>query len=115
MTVITVDQARAGMTLAVALKDRKGRMLIPAGHELGERHVHALLSWGVTQLEIEGEGDAPDLTSEFSDEVTDRAARETEAAFADNDPEHPFISAVRRYATSERAAYIANAGAAVVA
>jgi hypothetical protein len=109
MAIITVDQARAGMTLAAPLADRRGRMLVPAGHELGERHVQALRTWGVTQLEIDGEDVIPDATSDFAQEILDQAREETEEAFAENDAEDPFIEALRRFAVQGRAAHIAAA------
>lgn len=108
MALVTVAQAQPGMVLSSAVEDQRGRLLIPAGNELGERHVKALQMWGVTHLEIEGEepegGTAPDLDPETL-ALVETAIDEH---LGDNDPDHPFVAALRRHAVQRRADSIAH-------
>ena len=54
---IPAQEVRAGCTLADAVHDRSGRLLVPAGTNLQERHLRVLLSWGVSSVCIEDAGD----------------------------------------------------------
>ena len=96
MGQISVDQATAGMLLVSDVVDRLGRLLIPAGKELTEKHVGALKMWGVTHVEIEGQGPAADAMADIDE--ADLAIAESEVAerFANAGPEHPFLNALRR-------------------
>lgn len=43
------------MTLSSDVTDRRGRLLIPSGRALDEKHLQALRMWGITAVEVEGE------------------------------------------------------------
>jgi hypothetical protein len=80
MGLIAVDRAEAGMVLHADVVDLRGRLLIPAGKELSEKHVAALPMWGVTHIEIAGPDPAvaavqsidPALLAEAEAHVADR-------------------------------------------
>jgi hypothetical protein len=54
--LIPVERAKVGMVLAMGVTDRRGRLLIPAGNDLSEKYLECLLMWGVTHVEVEGDG-----------------------------------------------------------
>ena len=51
-------ELRAGMTLAAPVHDRSGRLLIPAGMTLQDKHLRVLRAWGVSEVRIQ-DGDPP--------------------------------------------------------
>ncbi|WP_018864277.1 hypothetical protein [Thioalkalivibrio sp. ARh3] len=58
---VPIEDVRSGHTLAAAVHDRSGRLLIPAGMVLQDKQIRVLLSWGITAVEVleEGADDAP--------------------------------------------------------
>ncbi len=56
-----------GETLAAAVHDRSGRLLIPAGMVLQGKHVRVLHAWGIATVEIVDE-EAPEVSEETPDE-----------------------------------------------
>lgn len=102
MAWVTVDQARPGMTLAAPVTDRMGRLLIPAGADLSERHVGALATWGVDQIEIEAD-EAPVPEVEIPAELEAQAQREVAGIFRHAGEEHEFLSALTEIAVARRA------------
>ena len=102
MAWVLVDQAKPGMALAAPVKDRMGRLLIPAGAELSERHVSALSAWGVEGIEIEAD-EAPEPEVEISPEVEAAARAELQVVFHHAGSDHPFIAALLDLAVERRA------------
>lgn len=102
MAWVLVDQAKPGMALAEPVKDRMGRLLIPAGAELSERHVNALSAWGVEGIEIESD-EAPEPEVEISPEIEAAARAELRGVFAHAGVDHPFVEALFDLAVARRA------------
>jgi hypothetical protein len=105
MSLILVEQAEVGMVLAGDVTDQKGRLLIPAGRELQERYLEALPMWGVTHVEIEGDGPAGHEEGLESLEpwAVERAEAELAGSFSLVDVTHPFMSDLRRWRVARRA------------
>ncbi len=55
---ISIQEVRSGQTLASAVHDRSGRLLIPAGMVLQDKQLRVLQSWGISAIEIVDETDA---------------------------------------------------------
>ncbi len=55
---VPTAELRAGMTLAAPVHDRSGRLLIPAGMTLQDKHLRVLQAWGVSEVRIQ-DGDPP--------------------------------------------------------
>ena len=55
MPLIEVADASPGMVLSADVHDPHGRLVMRAGTELTDRHVHALRTWGVPQVEVAGD------------------------------------------------------------
>ncbi len=49
---ISTEAIQSGQTLAAAVHDRSGRLLIPAGMVLQDKQIRVLLSWGISTVEI---------------------------------------------------------------
>jgi len=107
LAVVHIDNLFPGMTLSRNVCDRSGRMLLPAGAELTEKHFSIFRMWGVLEVEIVGETvvedvDAP-LHQEIDPELLSEARAEVEWLFSYNDPEHPAIKELMRICTERRA------------
>ena len=103
MPIVSVEQVTQGMVLAGPVVDRRGRLLIPAGKSLTDRHVGALKMWGIPHVEIEGEGGEDDNPSPVEPHLLEQARAELEPFFARTNGEHPFIGLLFDYCTLRRA------------
>ena len=112
MAVVHIDNLAPGMVLCSNVCDRGGRMLLPAGAELTEKHFSILRMWGVLEVEIVGEAivedaeapqNANSLDEEIDPELLAEARAEVERLFVYNDPEHPAIKELMRICTERRA------------
>ena len=54
MALIRVDDVQEGMELSEPVVDQHGRLLLPAGKEIGERELRLLRMWGVVEVDIAG-------------------------------------------------------------
>lgn len=100
MAIVPVENLAAGMLLKSDVCDRSGRMLLPAGGELTDRHLKIFRTWGVLEADIEDGGSLDTslaLTSVDVDPVRLAAAEEAvHQLFRLNDPEHPAIRELMR-------------------
>lgn len=58
MARILLDQVHPGMVLDQPVTNANGRMLIPAGSELSEKHIKAMKMWGIPDVSIKGADEA---------------------------------------------------------
>ena len=98
---IPLESAQPGMVLANDVRDRRGRLLLPAGYEVTPRALRIFRMWGVTQLEVEDprtlspSGSDPAIAPERFDAARERA----EAIFCHADRQHPLMAELFRLAT----------------
>lgn len=109
MAHVTADSARPGMVLAAPVLDRRGRLLIPEGCELTERHVQALKTWGVTSLQVEGDELEPEPL-DLDPSVLAGLRDEMRRRMGENDPEHPLIHALFEHTVRRQAERLAVSG-----
>lgn len=108
MAVVHIDNLAPGMVLSRNVCDRSGRMLLPAGAELIEKHFSIFRMWGILEVEIVGESvtdetEAP-VSAEIDPVLLAEARAEIDRIFVYNDPEHPAIKELMRICTERRAA-----------
>lgn len=108
MASIPVEQAEVGMVLSAPVTDRRGRLLMPAGKELEEKHLEALPMWGVAVIDVEGDGpDAPDDVLEAIEPWAMAAAsEEVDGWFVHTNVSHPVMRELKAIRTLRRAAEI---------
>ena len=108
MAVVHIDNMAPGMVLSRDVCDRSGRMLLPAGAELTEKHFSIFRMWGVLEAEVVGESIAEDAETaphqELDPVLLAEARVKMERLFIYNDPEHPAIKELMRICTERRAA-----------
>lgn len=108
MAVVHIDNMVPGMVLSRDVLDRSGRMLLPAGAELTEKHFSIFRMWGILEAEVAGEAVVEDTEAsatavEVDPEVLAAARAEVERIFIYNDHEHPAIKELMRICTDRRA------------
>jgi len=108
MVTIATDMAIAGMVLGQPVSDLHGRLLIPAGARLTERHLAALRVWGVQHLMVEGDGPTTSLRSPLSPALVAQAEAEVSDLFRNTDTSHRFLAQLRRLAVERRARALAS-------
>lgn len=108
MAPVQIDTLVPGMILKRSVTDRSGRLLLPEGAELQEKHFAIFRMWGVLEVEVTVESEPePALLppgEEIDPEVLARASEEVHRIFAHNDPEHPAIRELVRICIKRRAA-----------
>ncbi len=113
MAIISIDRAEEGMVVLSGVTDRAGRLLIPAGKELEEKHLRALKMWGIDSIEIEGEDDLPEEDLAIEPWASEEAVRLLDALFEHADRQHPFIEGLHAYCMVRLARRVQAAGAGV--
>jgi hypothetical protein len=112
LALIHIDNLAPGMVLNRNICDRSGRLLLPAGAELNEKHFSIFRMWGVLEADIVGDAvvEEAELTpaqpqdQELDPALLAAARDEVERLFVHNDPEHPAIKELMRLCIDRRAA-----------
>jgi hypothetical protein len=106
--IINIDHLAPGMMLRSSVCDRSGRMLLPGGNELTEKHLRIFRTWGIIEADIEGDdsGDTAHAQPLSANEVDPMQLTEAETAiaglFVHNDMEHPAIIELMRICTQRK-------------
>lgn len=106
MAHITAELARPGMIVSAPVMDRKGRLLIPEGCELTERHVQALRTWGIPNLQIEGDAISDPPHMGIDPILLTKADGEVRRRIGNNDADHPLMKVLRDHAVRRHAEYL---------
>jgi hypothetical protein len=105
---VPIDNLAAGMLLKSDVRDRSGRLLLPEGSELTEKHLQIFRTWGVLEAEIVGDSDN-EAGVQGSDEIDPEALAEAEAhvtsLFMHNNLEHPAIKELLRLCIVRKATH----------
>ncbi len=106
--LVLVDDLQPGMPVAEDVFDQQGRMLMPAGTELTERHLRACQLWGITGLRVRAAGLPGEAAAQGpTPEQYAAAEAEIERRFRNTDRNHPLIVELARLCiirAAERAA-----------
>jgi hypothetical protein len=111
MALISIDDLAAGMILKSAVNDRNGRLLLPTGTELSDKHLKIFRTWGVTGAEIEGvDGSSENQSATSPDSSSDPQEIEAVRAqvvrrYVHNDLLHPMIAELIKICTTRKLAH----------
>jgi hypothetical protein len=92
---VRFDDLKPGMKLAADLREPGGRLLLPNGTELTERHLRYFQMWGVQEAQIMGEG--PPVVVPVDPVALAEAEAATTARFRHSDLAHPAVAVLHRY------------------
>jgi len=94
MALIRISNIKPGQIVSADVKDRSGRILLAANAELTEDNIKIIKSWGVVEIEVNGEiNDAvadPSLTKVNPEQLQD-IDLELSKRFRFLNKSHPFI------------------------
>jgi hypothetical protein len=109
--IVLADDIEPGMVLAESVHDAQGRLLIPAGTALTERHLRAFQLWGIQSVQIAG-GSASEAPPRppISPETLREAQEQVRARFRHNDLSHVLMAALFTASTLREARRIAGGG-----
>jgi len=109
LALLQIDNLSPGMVLKRNVTDRSGRLLLPSGATLEEKHLNIFRMWGVMDVEVtdeaEPESGADPVAQELDPELLAQATAEVQRIFAHNDPEYPAIRELIRICIRRRAAH----------
>ncbi len=103
MPKVKLDAVSEGMVVSADVKNMDDMLLIPAGCELSARHIRILQTWGVSEIQIEGEEPTSTTLLRVSPEVLQRLQSELEAIFWDFDAAIPVQNEIFKLALRRRA------------
>ena len=101
MALVATDSLVPGMKVGKDVVEASGQTLLRAGTEITEKHLRILLSWGVQQVEIEGEkppDNEDNLLAKATPAMLDRAQASVGERFHRADPAHPAVAELMRLA-----------------
>lgn len=102
---VVIDNLRPDMELGADLKDAGGRLLLPKGTVLTEKHIRYCQMWGIVELEIAGPAEADPPAEPVIDPVLVAKAEEaTEPRFKHVSREHAVIDALFRHCVNKQLA-----------
>ncbi len=103
---LNINQIKPGMKLEKDVQERSGRVLLRAGTEITERHLNILMSWGVSEADIESasreEAEAERL-QKVDPEILKKAEEQVRPLFAHADQDHPAVRELMRLSVLRRA------------
>lgn len=106
MAIIIIDNLAPGMTLRSNVCDRSGRLLLPAGNVLTEKHLKIFRTWGISEVDIVGDDQGETVQVPSGDDIDPERLAEAETAieqlFAHNRPDHPAIRELKRLCVQRR-------------
>lgn len=95
---LSLEQLRPEMVLSADIVDAAGRLLLPAGTALSEKHLRYCQMWGIDGAMV-GDGDGPIEEASVVDPARlAEAAAQLEPRFRHVDRGHPVIDAVHQHA-----------------
>ncbi len=105
MPIFQSQDLKSGMILAQEVKSHSGRILLPEGTVLTEKHILNFKAWGITEADIQGEnagfGSTPEAVK-IDPQKLARAKKEVEALFCLSNQDHPAIIEFMRLSSLNR-------------
>lgn len=93
MGIISVDSVKPGMVLAEKVLTPKNMMLLPEGVTITEGHMVTFKTWGITEVNIVGEG-ADEEGAVMTEEEREALEKEVRHIFKHNNTEKGFAQAL---------------------
>jgi hypothetical protein len=101
---VALEQLRPDMVLAADVVDGAGRLLLPTGTTLSEKHVRYCQMWGILEAEIQADaGDDGALDTSLDPARLAAATAELTPRFRQVDLDHPVIAALFQHVVNLRA------------
>ncbi len=91
---VRIEELQLGMMPSVDVTDQNGRLLVPAGTSLTERHLRAFEMWGVTEIRVQASGSEPPepAPAPLTPEQLAHGAEAVRSQFALVNLDHPVLA-----------------------
>lgn len=104
MSLIHIDNVKAGMVLTDDVRDISSRLLLSKGTEIVSKHLRVFKIWGITEVPVDENAAAESGAEDKIDpERLKRTAQFTAMLFKHNDLKHPAMKELFRHAVLYRA------------
>lgn len=94
---VSIDAVEAGMELAADINDANGRLLLPAGTTLTDKHIRYFQMWGILQIDVVADGVVIDAEPVVDPALLSAAETALAPRFAHTDRRHPAVAALFAY------------------
>ncbi len=92
MAKVRVKYLKLGMVLSSHARDPNGRLLLPAGEEITDKHIRTLKAWGIAEVDIEDNKDeVGQLSGNKEKSVPNQVKEEVDELFRYSNRKHPAI------------------------
>ena len=111
MGKIGIEFLVPGMKLKSDVKDINGRLLLPSGKDISEKHLTVFRAWGITEVDVHGAGpdeDEPAPNEEINPLLIRRAEEELGIAFRHTDTGNHAVREIFRLSVVRRARMLAK-------
>ena len=105
--LVALDQLRPDMALAADIVDTGGRLLLPKGTVLTEKHLRYCQMWGIADADIQGGAASDHAPPEIDPAALAAAENRLRPRFRHLDLAHPVIAALFRHAAESGARHTA--------
>jgi hypothetical protein len=107
---VAVDDLEVGMILAEDVHDQQGRLLLPSGSALTERHLRAFQMWGILTVKVRGAGEEELPEPVVSPEILAEAETRVRERMRQHDLDAPVIAEIVKFAIQREARLLAAGG-----
>jgi hypothetical protein len=111
MPKVKLDAVTEGMTVAADVKNMDDMLLVPAGCVLTARHIKILRTWGISEIQTDGEEQTSTTLMTIAPEVLHRLEDELLSTFWEFDATSPAQNEIFKLALRRRARAYLNQGA----
>ncbi len=111
MGKVGIEFLKPGMKLESDVKDINGRLLLPSGRDISEKHIIVFRAWGVTEVDVQGAApnqDEPAVSEEINPLLIKRAEEEMGIAFLHTDMGNHAVREMFRLSVVRRARMLAE-------
>jgi len=91
---MTISDLKEGMILAKEVTSPTGQLLLKGGAPITDKHLRAFKMWGISEFEIEIEGENQVTKSEFSSEILAKADQALQLRFYGSNLSNPVLNKI---------------------
>lgn len=100
---VSLDNLRPDMVLSADIVDGGGRLLLPTGTSLTDKHLRYCQMWGVLEAEVAGDEPPPTDDDALDPDLMASVESQVRPLFQHCDLSHPAVDALFRYCVLSRA------------
>ena len=108
MPRVKLESVTEGMIVAADVKNMDDMLLIPAGCELNSRHIKILRTWGVSEIQVDGEEKGSTTLLKIDPKLLEKLEAELKSLFWNFEKDLPAQQEIFKLALRRRARAVLN-------